>query len=253
MLEKINYKKLLSRTNVIIAIFGILPAAGYVIGISYYQGRLSAYGVSSDTFPLALQDIYVEAFWAVGLWLLTFAAEIAGIINKVFTLQGLCWALGSLLVVTLVFYLPIKHKSRIGQLMREKLQPIKKLINYLDSEKNAFTKAAAITGGFSYSALTVLMVVMLIALCWVGIPLMAYQKGRDDSNKTINYYLEKGCYIKKSERWSNCKRLITSDGKQIYEGILVAHTNGYVAFFDNTGSYVAKFPENAVIVSALPK
>lgn len=253
MFDKKNYKNLFTKTNLIITFLGILPAAGYVIGISYYQGRLSAYGVSSDTFPLALQDIYVEAFWAVGRSLLQFAGGMAAIVNKALTLPGLFLTIGLLLSVTCIAYLPIKYKSSIRLFLRVQLQPLKKVFNYLDSEKNAFTKALSITGGYSYVSLSVVLVILLLALCWVGIPILAYGKGQEDSTAMLNQYLEKGCFVKDGEKWSNCKKLISSDGKQIYEGILVAHTNGYVAFFNNSGSYVTKFPENSVIVSDLSK
>lgn len=251
MLEKINYTNLFTKTNLFIAIFGILPAAGYLVGISFYQGRLSAYGVSSDTFPLAIQDIYVEAFWAVGLWLFTILTGIIAILEKLTTPPGLYWSAVTLLSVTYIAYVLIKYKSHIKLFLREKLQPIKKVIDYLDWEKNAFSKAVGVTSIFSYSLISVLWVVMLIPLCWVGLPLAAYYKGRDNATTAINSYLEKGCYVKGGERWSNCKSLKTRDGKQIFEGILVAHTNGYVAFFNKTGSSVAKFPDDGVIVSEL--
>lgn len=251
MLEKINYTNLFTKTNLFIAFFGILPAAGYLVGISYYQGRLSAYGVSSDTFPLALQDIYVEAFWAVGLWLLTIVTGIVAILKKLTTLPGLYWSVITILTVTYIAYISIKYKSHVRPFLREKLKPVKKVIDYLDWEKNAFSKAIGITSIFSYSLISILWVVMLIPVCWVGLPFAAYYKGRDDATTAINSYLEKGCYIRDGEKWSNCKSLQTGDGKQIFEGILVAHTNGYVAFFNKTGSLVARFPDDGVIVSKL--
>lgn len=251
MLEKINYTNLFTKTNLFIALFGILPAAGYLIGISFYQGRLSAYGISSDTFPLALQDIYVEAFWAAGLWLLTLATGITSVLKWLVTPPGLYWLATVAIIVTLIVYVLIKHKLRIKGLLRKKLQPVKKVIDYLDWEKNAFSKAAGITGIFSYSLISILWVVMVISVCWVGLPLMAYNKGRDNATTAINSYLEKGCYVRDGEKWSNCKSLQTGNGKQVFEGILVAHTNGYVAFFNKTGSLVARFPGDGVIVGKL--
>jgi uncharacterized membrane protein len=253
MLEKINYRKLFTRTNVVIAVFGILPAAGYLIGISFYQGRLAAYGVSSDAFPLALQDIYVEAFWAVGLWLAILAKEITAVFQVLSNPPGLYKLAAAAVIVMLIVYVLIKHQSGLKSFLRNNLQPIKKMIDYLDSEKNAFTKAAGLIGGVSYLLVVGLWLVLVLFLCWVGLPVAAYYKGRDNANITISTYLEKGCFVKEDEKWTNCKRLVASDGKQLYEGILVAHTNGYIAFFNTTGSYVSKFPENAAIVSLLPK
>lgn len=251
MLGKINYTNFFTKTNLFIAVFGILPAAGYLVGISYYQGRLSAYGVSSDTFPLALQDIYVEAFWAVGLWLLTIATEIIAILKKLTTPPGLYWSVVTILTITYISYILIKYKSPIRLFLREKLKPVKKMIDYLDWERNAFSKAVGITSLFSYSLISILWVVTMISICWVGLPLAAYYKGRDNTTTAINSYLEKGCHIGDGEKWSNCKSLQTRDGKQIFEGILVAHTNDYVAFFNKTGSLVARFPDDGVVVSKL--
>jgi len=251
MFKKINYKKLLTRTNLIIAIFGILPLAGYLVGISFYQGRLSAYGVNSDAFPLPLQDIYVEAFWAVSLWMLVLMKAITSGFQMAFTLQGLAKLAGVVFFVTLILYVFIKYKLHIKSFLRKNLQPLKKFFDYLDIEKNAFTKAAGVTGGLAYLAITALWIVLVLLLCWVGLPVAAYHKGHGSETIKINAYLEKGCFVKAGERWSNCKKLVSSDGKQIYEGILVAHTNGYVAFFNKAGSFVFRFPDNGMIVNEL--
>lgn len=251
MLEKINYKNFLTRTNLLIAFFGILPGAGYLVGINFYQGRLSAYGVSSDTFPLALQDIYVEAYWAIGLWILSLATGIVAVVKKLVTPPDLYWLVIAVFILMLLFYFLIKHKLRIRNFLREKLRPVKKVIDYLDWEKNAFTKAVGLTGELSYWTIFGIWLFLGFFVCWVGLPVAAYYKGQDSATTTIISYLEKGCYVKAKDRWSNCKTLKAADGKLVYEGILVAHTNGYVAFFNKTGSYVTKFPDDGVIVSKL--
>ena len=42
----------------------------YLLGLAYYQGYMSAFGVSADAFPKSTADIYVEAYSAIGLMMI---------------------------------------------------------------------------------------------------------------------------------------------------------------------------------------
>lgn len=92
---------------------------------------------------------------------------------------------------------------------------------------------------------------MVLSIFWVALPSAAYRKGRSVSDDKIDTYLKEGCVVKENEIWGNCYSLKSRNNEIIYTGILVAHTNDFVAFFTEHGSFVRKFPNGAVIVNEL--
>lgn len=236
-----------------IALLALLAPVAYLIGLSFHQGTLSAYGIESDSFPLSVQDMYVEAFFAISYLLLTITKFVITLVKLVTTLPGLGWFIAIALTIAAILYVILK-RPKIRKLRYSIEFPlIKRLINYLHWENNDFTKALSITGFISYSLFVLLYGLVALSVLWFAFPLAAYYQGRDVATQKIDLYLKEGCHLKKGERWGNCKALKTADNKIVYEGILVAHANGYVAFFTKAGSFVTKFPDDGVIVSELPQ
>lgn len=56
MLKKLIEYKVIALLSVL-----ILPAC-YLVGISYYWGHNDVYSVSSDAFPIAVSDAYLQAY-----------------------------------------------------------------------------------------------------------------------------------------------------------------------------------------------
>ncbi|MES9902459.1 MAG: hypothetical protein ABW168_07225 [Sedimenticola sp.] len=236
----------------IIAAIGLLAPAGYIIGVSYYQGVLTAYGVSPDSFPITAHDVYVAAYYAIGLLLLEITRIIGYVFKLVITPPGVYWLVAGLLALILFVYMLIKRLSLPRSTKSECiLKVVRKLLAYLHWDNNAFSKAVGVTSLLSYGVFTILSVLMMLAILWFFIPMAAHYEGRDVTRKTIDIYLEKGCVVKENEIWSNCKTLLSKDNKAIYTGILVAHSSDYLAFFTEKGSFVLKIPSGAVIVNGL--
>lgn len=107
--KKSNFKKYL-----IAAIVALSTPATYLTGLSYYQGILSAYGISSDAFPLATTDIYVQSYFAIGYIILTAGQFSSKILNWCFSTPGLYWISGTILLLITLTYaiLKLSHKSR---------------------------------------------------------------------------------------------------------------------------------------------
>ena len=52
------------------AVVAIITPVAYLIGISYYEGYLSAFGVDSNIFNPSIQKIYVYSYYVAGRILL---------------------------------------------------------------------------------------------------------------------------------------------------------------------------------------
>ena len=90
---------------------------------------------------------------------------------------------------------------------------------------------------------------MCLAFVWVLVPHLAYQVGVDSARNHVDKYLdqEKGCVVVENKRWGRCKTLLSKDGKVIYEGLLITHSNNLIAFVTKEGSFVTTFPQGGVI------
>ena len=52
--------------KILILISTIFPFIGYLIGYSYYNGYMEAYGLSGSEFPLTMPEIYYHAYFGIG-------------------------------------------------------------------------------------------------------------------------------------------------------------------------------------------
>lgn len=61
MEEKDNNNPNFFRAQNVLTFLGIFAPAPYLVGISYYQGSMSAYGINSSSFPLLISNIKVSS------------------------------------------------------------------------------------------------------------------------------------------------------------------------------------------------
>ncbi|MEZ9822972.1 hypothetical protein AB4238_20495 [Shewanella sp. 10N.286.45.A1] len=238
-------EKKTNRLDLFIAYLGVLAPAGYLIGLSYYQGKLAAFGVSAAAFPLSVQDIYVSAYYAIGSSLLAVGSVVVDFIKLIFTWYSISFA-----VVCIGFsYFVIKKKGNESSSLTINLtSKFKSVISYLHWKNNDFTKAVGVTGLAFYSILSILYVLIFLVVFWYAIPSFAHNKGSEIGVQIRTDYLENGCHIKSKEFWGNCHALIDKDGKTIFKGVLVIHSKDHVAFFNENGSLAIKVPQGACIV-----
>ncbi|MCI5138679.1 MAG: hypothetical protein D3922_09770 [Candidatus Electrothrix sp. AR1] len=64
------------------AIIALIPVVAYLLGISFYQGYLSTFGVSNAELPVSTQYVYLCAYHAIGDILLKKPSYIIGLIVK---------------------------------------------------------------------------------------------------------------------------------------------------------------------------
>ncbi len=241
-------EKKIKRINLLLAYLAVLTPAGYLVGLSFYQGRLAAFGVSADAFPLAIQDTYVSAYYAIGYFLLAVSSVFTDFLNTIFSWPKVIYTLGVISSFIGLCYWMIKRKkspdSKIKQWLRIRT---KELISYLHWENNDFTKAVGIAGLASYGVLSILYVLAFLAIFWFMVPAIAYYRGLDNGEDIRSKYLESGCHIADDAYWGNCHKLNDKDGTLILKGILVVHTKEHVAFFHDGGSIVMGIPQGSSI------
>ncbi|MEE9362078.1 MAG: hypothetical protein V3U92_05715 [Cellulophaga sp.] len=212
----------------------------YLIGIAFYQGFLSAYGINISFFPPTLFEIYGNVYiFFIGIY---------------FSIIKLLWYIIPLVVfifmIVLIFLAyskcypspPLKKTNaffRPNSFLKEFLQHIWSILK----ESSAKLKIIFIF------PIYILLPPILFALCVYS----ADKKGKEYSNTEKKDYLENGCYFKEKSMWSNCDSLVNKKGEILHTGLLIASTNNYIAFFNCEGSIVTKFPNDAVIINEIKK
>ena len=245
-------EKKVNRLSQFVAYLGVFAPAGYLIGLSYYQGRLSAFGISAEAFPLAIQDAYVNAYYAIGYGLLSVNSAVSEFIKLIFSWPVIIYTIlviGSL--IGLSYFLIKKKKREPSNIGITNTLKLKFKTSNLHWENNDFTKAVVVAGLASYGVLSILSILVSLAIFWLAIPALSYHIGSDNAVKIRSDYLKNDCHIDEQEFWGNCHILKDKDGKTVFKGILVVHSKDHVAFFNKTGSLVKKTPQGASIIKEI--
>ncbi len=240
-------QKFLLQTFAVVATL-ITPYA-YLLGISYNQGYLEAFGVSADFTSKGVADVYVDAYVAFG-----------AILNDVVLFfLNLTWKnyLGIFLILVTIFLVSLNFDSTLKE-VRSKLKKIKcpklkYLWSKLHPEKNSTTKAIIYSAVLSYLGSLLISLLLVVLIFWWGLPLWAINKGKVSAEAKINTYLEseKKCGFSEKTSWNSCVKIIDKDNKEVlYEGILVAKNGNEVAVFNEKGSTILKLDNQALIVKA---
>jgi len=244
--EEAKRQRKISKVNLALAVIGLVAPAGYLVGLSYYQAVLSSYGVSSDSFPLQTQDAYVMAYYAIFHLLLVVTKFVSAIFEILF-IEHLVWTLVGLTTLVTIFYLILRPKLEDTKNNTKIKKVFKSIFEYLHWDNNTLTRAITVVGVIFYWLMSVLLIVSALSAFWIALPLASYHKGKDIALEDIKTFRENGCEKKDQEIWTNCKSLVSNDGQILYEGILVAHNQGYVAFLTKDGTFVSKMPKDSFI------
>lgn len=105
--KKTAEKALISKLQALLTLFAILAPIFYLVGLSYNQSVLTAYGVSADAFPINIQDTYVAAYMALSLLLIDLSNLIKDAALFIFSPPQLSWVVGifCLIVASFLSYL----------------------------------------------------------------------------------------------------------------------------------------------------
>lgn len=238
-----------SRISIAIAaIVAILTPGAYLLGLSYYQGYLSAFGVESDGFPISAPDIYVFSYQTVGYFLLALGELSVKAINNIFTPPFFYWAIAILIILVGAIYL-LFRLARNGPHPRiqRALSKVKAIVARFHWKNNDFTKSVGIVGVASYSLVLLVASVAAVALFWWLLPLSAYSKGHSVAQERIKLFMEQGCHEEAKTKWDTCFVMLDDKGAVVHEGLLIAINDKEMAFFKKDGSYVLPRKEDSVL------
>lgn len=225
----------LSFLQLVISLIAIFAPLLYLIGLSFYSGYTSAFGISSGIFEMSVQDVYYFGYLAIFTTLFDFAEFLKAYFlspkGVIFTIAFF----SLLLVISLsVKYIRIKPARILSSITRSD-------VGQVISVNSIFTAVLLLIVFFFSTAFAL----------W-GLPsILGYHAGKTTADNAINLYLEKGCHSQQGERWSNCTIIQSDDGEILFEGILIASSDSHIAFFTQTGAIVAQFPKGATIINAL--
>ncbi|WP_261859272.1 hypothetical protein [Photobacterium sanguinicancri] len=238
-----------SKLSLILSILGLLAPAGYLVGLNFHQGVLASYGIDSSIFSLSTYDVYVYAYFAFGHMILEMATQVVELLNLIFLPPNVYISIALFLAVVVFVYRMLVQKDNVNKKDCSRFILIaRKSINYISPKNNRFTEALFLTSGLSYIGVTFLLFLASIAFFWFLLPQAAYSEGKDVSKYQLEKFYENGCNIPNGEEWSQCHKLIDSNGQVVLEGLLAAQNKDYVAFYTGTQSVVLKFPNSATLI-----
>lgn len=230
------------------ALLALITPGAYLIGLSYYQGYMDAFGIESGGFPLAAPDIYVFSYQTVGYLLLALGSEAGAFLNSLFSPPSVYLVLGSLVLSIGTVYWVIKLVKR-GPLphLSQGFDRVKRLISWLHWKNNDFTKSVGIVGLLTYSALVAISSIGAVAIFWWLLPIGAYYKGQSIAEQRIHTYRERGCQPDTKTKWDSCFVIQDDKGAIVHEGLLIAINDKEVAIFKQNGGYVFKRQDSQIL------
>lgn len=222
----------------------------YFLGATYYSGSLAPYGVSPDSFPLSAADTYLQAYSFSTV--LTSSASIKLLTLFLKNLIEIVGIFLAIVVVSALFLHKAKQSSKKEVKSKDKVEKKETDIEESDKTKRQLfminlRESFAIwlpIGGYAFASIYALLVLALLLL---GLFVFPYEKGKEYAKSQRDTYIEKGCFYKDNENWSNCTTLYSKDGKEIVTGLLVARSLTHIAFFNDEGSVTLQIPQGSLI------
>lgn len=227
-----------------VVIAAVLPAVAYLVGFSHYQGHLNAFGVDSDGLPISTAEVYVLSVHSVG-WLLLKLGTAVGAIFEALKIPSVLYTL-CLLMVGVYGVVKAVRKGPYSWVswLRGKSN---KLFSFLQWHNNDLTKSFVIVGVPVAVLCWAAMFVVFCAVAWWLLPLLGYNAGLDWAKDEIRPFLEHGCHADKKSKWNNCFVVRDEHGQELYKGLLVTRSGGYVVMFNKEGSFIFKQQDNHVL------
>lgn len=235
---KLNQNK--PTLQIILTIVGLgLTIISYIMGKAYYGAYMHGFGLSSDFFPASTQDIYFYSYIAFieGL------SNVSDLLHKhiVSILISVAISIG---ILASFAQRPKNEKSFLAQFpLLEKIFLSSKMQVIIHVLETIFASVYLVT--LSIYGVTILLLVS------VKFYLVPQSSGYEDATKKIKEYHEYGCYIPKDSNANMCIQILDKDNKEVSKGVLIAYDNDKIAFFNDKGSQMIKFPADGKIVADL--
>ncbi|XOF32808.1 MAG: hypothetical protein ACL93V_12375 [Candidatus Electrothrix sp. YB6] len=207
------------------AIIAFIPAVAYLLGISFYQGYLSTFGIDSDIFPISTQYIYINAYHAVPHILINLLSSLLSMsepirqINPWFVLTillDLCFIAGAF------WWLKKKDRNRVE-------------------------KSIVISGIALLSSPILLLLLVGTTVFWWSPSFVAHSAGQKIAEKKITLFKQNGCSADQKTELDICSVIRDKDGNILHEGLLIAINDKDIAMFKKDGSYIFSRQNNWVL------
>lgn len=166
-----------SRLQTILTVLPVLSAGLYLMGASYHQGYLDAFGVDDSLFPLATDRALLSGFLA----LVTF-----GLVPLLYTVfAGLALAFTVMVAGVLSSHPRVKHWQSIAL---AKLST-RRLKNAPSETMNGLMDKSATIYGYSFG-------VFLVVISLVGVAILSGKSGREQAVKEMHSFSDQvGNYV----------------------------------------------------------
>ena len=203
------------------AIIALIPVVAYLLGISFYRGYLSTFGVDSDIFPISTQHVYLKAYHAVTFILLNLVANLVSIVELIKQIN--CHV-----VIILMFPICIMTGS-LWYLKRK--------------DKNPEFKSIALIFIVLFSYPFLLYGLLFISISWWSPSFAAYSAGQQIAEEQIDNFTKNDCSPDQrlgtdSVKIDTCSIIQDKNGKILHEGLLIAINDKDIAMFKKDGSYI---------------
>lgn len=222
-------------------ILAIVTPLAYLSGLSFYQGGLYAFGVEADIFPLSIQYIYVNSYYALIFTLLSCLSTVINLLN------GMNWYSGLIIFLTIITELIVRWYSKKDAnhcLKRIEANILSCFAMYYDHESmKPYLIVSATVSFFSF----LIYLLLALTLClWLPF-YAAYSAGQEAAEKKMKEYRDHGCKVNQKASLNRCTLVKDKDGKVLYEGLLVAINDKEIAIFDKDGSHIFAKQEGFVL------
>jgi len=213
-----NENYFIKYSSVILALIGLLVPAIYYLGVMFYEGRLSAYGLDAKFFPLDTVDVYISSYNAVSYYIFDYLNNIKKITYAIFIPMA----------VMIVFIGIIQYMSTKDFFAKFNIFKVKNNI------QSGFVDKLFL---FMIGVATLLALTMIIGIAWIMLPQNFYTKGELSESPKIRAYHVFGCNYTEDD-FSICTQVLDENKMKTYEGMLITKHNNNVAFYDKSGSYI---------------
>ena len=201
----------------------------YLVGLGFYQGLLSGYGVSSSLFPLDFQGYLTNAYYF--LVFLIFDVD-----NSYKTILIFFSIAGIVAIISLVLFVSELVLKKIMLFLRKKGLGLSEYESESKEDKSFYEIESSIAA------------FILVAL--IIFPLAASSLGKNVSYKKLEEYNDNGCVFREDkEDWGECIKILDKEKNAIVtEGLLIAVSEERVAVYSNNESQILPYLDNYIIV-----
>lgn len=215
----------------------IIAPGAFLVGNAYYDGYLSAFGVSGDDLPIDTVTTYVHAYDVIGVFLITLAEKMIGHMG-----EYLWWVIFAVLGYGLMLGLVVIGSRRYSAMPSGR--GLKSILQKWHPKNNDVAAVSLVTGLLTYLVAAAFVFVVMIAFFWVVIPESARQQGAGDADKRIALLKAKGCHYQEADGWSNCVVVAGDKGKVLYKGLLVGANEKNIILYTSDGARILPRKEN---------